>query len=226
MQSMGASMWALSPHRCYGPKGVGVLYRHRRARLTSLLHGSTQEDGRRAGTENVPAIVGAGVAAEIAMNQLDARQEHTGALQRRLWEGFNRSIENIQLNGPPPGTDRIPTNLNVSSEFVEGEGQLLLCDTKGIAVASGSNCVSKAVKNSHVLEGIGLDPGLAQGHVIFSLGKENSEEEIDYVIETFAQVVAKLRGMSPLWDEYQRGMVNSAIRTTPKPADQTASSRA
>ena len=211
VQAMGASLVSFSPHKFYGPKGVGVLCRHRRARLLSILHGGVQEGGRRAGTENIPAIVGGGMAAEIAQHELPARMAHTARLQRRLWDGLKARIPYIKLSGPEPGPRRIGTSLNISTEFIEGEGQLLLLDTKGIAVASGSSCVSKSLKISHVLGAIGLDHALAQGNLIMSLGKENTDEDVDYVIETFAGIVEKLRAMSPMWDEFQKGLIDSVI---------------
>lgn len=210
-QAMGAGLLSLSPHRFYGPKGVGVLYRNRRARLASVLHGGVQEGGRRAGTENVPAIVGAGVAAEIARRDLPHRMTHTAALQKRLWDGLKAAISYIKLNGPEPGPRRISTSLNVSTEFIEGEGQALLCDMHGIAVASGASCVGKALKISPVLAAIGLEHSLAQANIILSLGQDNTEEDVGYFLEVFPKIVAKLRGMSPLWDEFQRGGVDSVI---------------
>jgi cysteine desulfurase len=211
VQAFGASLASFSPHRFYGPKGVGVLYRHKRARLVSILHGGVQEGGRRVGTENIPAIVGGGAAAALAVQRLDFRQRHASELQRRLWDGLQAHVPYIKLNGPPPGPDRIPTNLNLSTEFIEGEGQLLLCDLNGIAVASGSSCVSKSLKISHVLGAIGLDHALAQGNIIMTLGEANTVEDVDYTVETFARIVAKLRGMSPMWDEFERGVIDSVI---------------
>jgi cysteine desulfurase len=212
VQRLGASLLALSPHRFYGPKGVGVLYRHRRARLASLIHGGGQESGRRSGTENVPAIVGAGVAAAAAQRELSARVAHTTRLQAELWAGLQRRIACLRLNGPPPGPKRLSTNLNFSSEFIEGEAQMLRLDLQGIAVASGSSCLGKAGRVSHVLAAIGLDRRLAQGALLVSLGKDNTREEMDYFVETFAEVVEKLRGLSPLWDEFQRGLIDSVAR--------------
>lgn len=214
VQHLGASLVALSPHRFYGPKGVGVLYRSRRARMVSILHGGVQEGGRRAGTENVPAIVGAGVAAEIALRDLSPRMAHVARLQARLWDGLQTTIPYIRLNGPPPGPRRIGNNLNLSTEFIEGEGQLLMLDLNGVAVASGSSCVSKSLKISHVLAAIGLDHALAQGNLILTLGKDNTDEDIDYVVQTFARIVERLRGMSPMWDEFQRGIIDSVIAPT------------
>jgi cysteine desulfurase len=225
VQGLGASLLSFSPHKFYGPKGVGVLYRHKRARLVSILHGGVQEAGRRAGVENVPAVVGAGLAAEIAARELPVRAAHTARLQRKLWDGLLGAIPYMKLNGPEPGALRLPTNLNVSTEFIEGEGQLLRCDIHGLAVASGSSCVSKSLKISHVLAAIGLDHALAQGNIIFSLGKDNTEQEIDYVVDTFArQVVAPLRAMSPMWDDFQRGIIDSVI--SPRGAGRSFSERA
>jgi cysteine desulfurase len=214
VQAWGANLASFSPHRFYGPKGVGVLYRNRRARMVSIIHGGVQEGGRRSGTENVPAIVGAGLAAEIALREMPQRIAHTAKLQKQLWDGLKAKIPYIKLNGPEPGPKRISTTINISTEFIEGEGQLLLCDLNGIAVASGSSCVSKSLKISHVLAAIGLDHALAQGNIIMSLGKDNTEEDVQYVIETFAKIVAKLRGMSPMWDEFEKGVIDSVIKPT------------
>ncbi|HTI69527.1 MAG TPA: cysteine desulfurase family protein [Candidatus Limnocylindria bacterium] len=211
VKSMGASLISFSPHRFYGPKGVGVLYRNRKARLVSIIHGGVQEGGRRAGTENIPAIVGGGVAAEVALREMSARTAHCTVLQKRLWDGLKAKVPYIKLNGPEPGPNRSPLNINISTEFIEGEGQLLLCDMNGIAVASGSSCVSKSLKISHVLGAIGLDHALAQGNIIMTLGKDNTAEDIDYVVESFVKIVTKLRGMSPMWDEFERGIIDSSI---------------
>ncbi len=214
VKQFGAALVSFSPHRFYGPKGVGVLYRNKKARIVSIMHGGVQEGGRRAGTENVPAIVGGGVAAEIALREMPTRIEHTATLQKRLWDGLKTNIKFIKLNGPEPGPMRVSTNLNLSTEFIEGEGQLLLCDMSGIAVASGSSCVSKSLKISHVLGAIGLDHALAQGNIIMSLGKGNTADDIDYVVEAFGKIVVKLRGMSPMWDEFERGVIDSVINPT------------
>ncbi len=214
VKQFGSALVSFSPHRFYGPKGVGVLYRNKKARIVSIMHGGVQEGGRRAGTENVPAIVGGGVAAEIALREMPSRIAHTAGLQKRLWDGLKTNIKFIKLNGPEPGPNRVSTNLNLSTEFIEGEGQLLLCDMSGIAVASGSSCVSKSLKISHVLSAIGLDHALAQGNIIMSLGKDNTAEDIDYVVEAFGKIVVKLRSMSPMWDEFERGVIDSVINPT------------
>jgi cysteine desulfurase len=211
----GASLISFSPHRFYGPKGVGVLYQNRRAPLTALLHGGDQEKGLRPGVENVPAIVGAGVAAEIAGREMARRRAHCARLQKRLWEGLRARIPRLKLNGPAPGPARHPATLNFSSEFIEGESQLLLCDMRGIAVASGSSCVSKSRTGSHVLAAIGLDPALARGNIVMSLGQDNTEEDVDYVIGTFPEIVAKLRALSPAWEEHVK---NAAAAPASRPA--------
>ena len=211
VQALGAGLLSFSPHKFYGPKGVGVLYRHRRARLTNLIHGGVQEGGYRAGVENVPAIVGAGVACEIAARELSRRAARIARLQQRLWDGLRTRVPHVKLNGPEPGPRRIATNLNISVEFVEGEGLLLMLDTQGIAVASGMSCVSKALKVSHVLTAMGIPHALAQGSLLLSPGKDTTDAEIDTVLETLPRIVAKLRGMSPQWDEFQRGTIRSAL---------------
>lgn len=211
VQALGASLVSFSPHKFYGPKGAGVLYRGRRARLASLLHGGVQEGGLRAGVENVPAIVGAGVACEIAVRELSRRAAHVAKLQRRLWDGIRERVPFVKLNGPEPGPRRLGTSLNVSVEFVEGEGLLLMLDTQGIAVASGTSCVSKALKVSPVLTAMGVEHTLAQGSILLSLGQDNTEADIDTVLDTLPRIVEKLRGMSPPWDEFQRGAVDSVV---------------
>jgi cysteine desulfurase len=214
VRDLGVQLLTFSPHRFYGPKGVGVLYRSRRARVTSHIHGGVQEGGRRAGTENVPDIIGAGVAAEVAVRDLAKRIEHVGMLQQRLYAGLWKNIPYIKLNGPVPGPLRICNQLNLSTEFIEGEGQLLLLDNMGIAVASGSSCVSKSLKVSHVLSAIQLDHALAQGNIIMSLGKDNTVEDVDYVVETFPKIVNRLRGMSPMWKEFEEGVIDSVVSPT------------
>jgi len=142
--------------------------------------------------------------------------KHVAMLQKRLYDGLWKHITYIKLNGPVPGPLRICNTLNLSTEFIEGEGQLLLLDYQGIAVASGSSCVSKSLKVSHVLSAIQLDHALAQGNIIMSLGKDNTVEDVDYVVETFAKIVYKLRNMSPMWKEFEEGVIDSVISPTGK----------
>jgi cysteine desulfurase len=214
VQALGANLLSFSPHRFYGPKGVGVLYRNRRARLSPIIHGGSQENGWRAGIENVPAIVGAGVAAEIARRDGPKWSAHCAGLQERLWNGLRERIDCIRLNGPGPGPKRSPVNLNISTEFIEGESHVLLCDMNGIAIAGSTSCISRALKVSPVLEAIGLPRELAQASVILSPGKDNTTEDIDYVIEAFTRIVDKLRGMSVTWSDYQKGTANSPVSST------------
>jgi cysteine desulfurase len=205
VEKWGAALVSLSPHRFYGPKGVGVLYKSRRARLQPINHGGIKENEKRAGTENVPAIVGAGAAADLAVRELQNRLAHTAHLQSALWQSLRRDISYLQLNGPEPGPERLPTNLNISFEFVEGEGIALMADMQGVAIASGAACVSKALKASPVLTAMGVPNAVAQGNVIISLGQENTLEEMDYTAQVLSKIVTKLRGMSPSWDDFEQG---------------------
>ncbi len=209
VESMGAQLLSFSPHRFGGPKGVGILYRHRRARLAPLIHGGVQEFGLRAGTENVPAIVGAGVAAGLALRDLSRRTARAAILQRRLWDGLKRGIEHLRLNGPEPGHRRLPNHLNVSFEFVEAEGLVLWLDLQGISAHSGPSCVSKSMKIPPALSAIGLDPDLAKGAVLFSLGPENNETEMDLAAEKIAAGVDRLRSMSPGWEDFRAGRITA-----------------
>lgn len=209
VQALGVSLLVCAPHRFYGPKGIGILYRNRRARLSSWTHGGAQEGGRRAGTEHVIGIVGAGAAAALARLELPRRAAHVGALQHQLWNGIRTRIPHVRLHGPEPGAERCPNQLNVSFEFTEGEGLALMLDTQGIAVASGMSCISKAVQVSPVLTAMGVPHALAQAAILLSPGESNTAAEIDAVVDTLARTVERMRGMSPAWDEFQRGRVRA-----------------
>lgn len=214
VQALGVQLLALAPHRFYGPKGVGVLYRNRRARLTSLIHGGVQEGGRRAGTENVAAIVGAGVAAEAAARDLAARLAHTTRLQVRLWKGLANKIPYLRLNGSEPGPKRLCTNLNVSVEFTEGEGLVLFCDTRGVAISSGTACVSRATRASPVLQAIGLDHSLALGAILLSPGQENTDDDIDYALDVLTSAVTRFRSLSAAWEDFRAGRIRSKVQAS------------
>ncbi len=201
VRQLGATLLSFSPHHFYGPKGVGVLYRSRRARLSPILHGGDQENGRRAGVENVAAIVGAGVAAEIAGRELEGRRERAAVLQNQLWRGLQNAIPRLRLNGPPPGPLRSPANLNISFEGIEGEGLALLCDMHGIAVGAGTACLSKSLRIPPSLQAIGLDASQGRGAVMLTLGKDNTADEMDHVIATLPKLVHQLRQLSPSWQE-------------------------
>ncbi len=191
VQELGVNLLSLSGHKIYAPKGIGVLYIRRGARLANLVHGGSHERNRRAGSENVPAIVGLGVASELAKQERDAYAEHLDKLTRRLREGLDAHIDRLHYNGHPeycaPGT------LNVSFEAVEGESLILRLDMEGICVSTGSACTSGSMEPSHVLAALGLPHRLAQGTVRFSLGRNTTEEEIDTVIAKLPKVIKQMR---------------------------------
>ncbi|MEO0160930.1 MAG: cysteine desulfurase family protein [candidate division WOR-3 bacterium] len=194
---LGVDLLSFVGATMHGPKGVGALYLKKGTRIIPLIDGGVQESGKRAGTENIPAIVGFGKACEIALMEMEINQAKIQKLQQRLIQELPQRIEYIYLNGHPQ--ERLPNNVNFSVEFVEGESMLLFLDQKGIYVTSGSACTSRALKMSHVLEAIKLDPAVAQGSVLMVLSKYNTEEDIDYVLNEFPPVVRQLRDMSPLY---------------------------
>ncbi len=202
VQRWEASLVAVSPHRFHGPKGVGVLYRNRRARLASLIHGGDQEQGFRAGTENVPAIVGAGVAAAMAVERRAERAAHAGAIQRAVWDGIRGTVSHSHLNGPMPGPERLPSNLNIAVEFVEGEGLALALDLKGFAIGAGAACVTKNLRVPPVLAAIGCPEERALGAILLSFSADNTLEEATQFLEVFPKVVHRLRSLSPRWEEF------------------------
>lgn len=200
VQELGIDLLTLAPHRFYGPKGVGALYRNRRTRLAPLIHGGVQEGGLRAGTENVPAIVGAGVAADAAAHELEQRRSYVAGMQRRIWSGIQHSDPHVQLNGDEPGAGRLVTNLNLSPAGTEGEGLMLMCDAQGIAIGSGTACTLKTLRASPVLEAIGVSMELAKAAVLISPGKDTMADEVDRFVTVFAKAVPRLREMSPEWE--------------------------
>lgn len=197
VQALGVQLLSLSPSRFYGPKGVGILYRNRRTPLQNILHGGVQEDGRRPGSENLPAIVGAGVAAALAQKEQPQRAAQVQRLQQQLWQGLAKSVPEITFNGPEPGPQRHPANLHFSLAGMEGEAIVLRCDLKGIALHSGTACVTKALKTSPALAAIGQSPALAKGAVLLTLGQENTEEDVHQFLKLFPGIVAELRAMMP-----------------------------
>jgi cysteine desulfurase len=197
VQELGVDLLSCSADSLSGPKGVGALYMKRGTPTQRFLDGGAQEDGRRGGTENVPAIAGMGAAAEIAARELEANMAHAKDMGQRLREGLAQRVDHLHWNGHP--TRRLPGFESVSVEYVEGEAMLLFMDATGIAVASGSACTSVSLKASHVLTAMGIPPDLAQGSLLFSLGRETSTEDLDYVFEQFPPIVERLRKMSPLY---------------------------
>lgn len=186
----------ISSNDMYGPKGIGALYVKEGVRLEPLLHGGGQEKGLRSGTENVPSIVGFGKAAEIAKKEMQTTSEHLTRLRDKLIDGLLKPIPYSFLNGHP--TKRLPDNVSVRYNFIEGESMLLSLDMEGVSASSGSACTAKTLEPSHVLLAIGLKHEEAHGSLMFTLGRENSEEEVDYVTDLMPGIVKRLRAMSPL----------------------------
>jgi len=194
---LNVDLLSLSGHKIYGPKGIGALYIRKGTRIQPLIQGGHHEKNRRAGTENVPAIVGLGKAIEIAKETMEGESIRLTNLRNKLCSGIGEKIDHVHLNGHPG--KRLPNTLNMSFEFIEGESIILSLDMKGIAVSSGSACTSGSLEPSHVLKAMGVDPAIAQGSIRFSLGKDNTEEDINYVLEVLPEIIARLRAMSPLY---------------------------
>ncbi|HCS73888.1 MAG TPA: cysteine desulfurase NifS [Clostridiales bacterium] len=203
VNEMNVDLLSISAHKFYGPKGVGALYMRKGVKAQQMIHGGAQEKNRRAGTENLPAIVGLGKAIELAVTDMPARNTRIQSLRDRLIEGIMSNVDNTLLNGHP--TRRLPGNVNFSFEFIEGESLLLSLDIKGIAGSSGSACTSGSLDPSHVLLAIGLPHETAHGSLRLTLGDQNTEEEVDYVLEVLPQVVQRLREMSPLFNQQEGG---------------------
>lgn len=196
VNAWNVDLLSLSGHKLHAPKGVGALYIRKGVRISNLIYGGAQERGLRAGTENLPAIVGLGKAIELAVSELPAYGERVSALRDKLINGILEKIPDVCLNGHR--TERLPGNVNVSVRYVEGEALLMRLDLAGIAASSGSACTSGSLDPSHVLLAIGLPHEIAHGSLRLSLGSDTTEEEIDYVLEKLPQIVDTLRAMSPL----------------------------
>ena len=193
VQALGVNLLTLSGHKIYGPKGIGVLYVRRGTRLANLVHGGSHERNRRAGSENVPAIVGLGTAAELAKQEQNAYAEHLHSVTQRLRDGLDKHLRGLHYNGHPEHC--APGTLNVSFENVEGESLILRLDMEGICVSTGSACTSGSMEPSHVLAALGLPPRLAQGTVRFSLGSRTTATEIDAVLAKLPKVIQQMRGL-------------------------------
>ncbi len=200
IKALGVDALSLAGDQFYGPKGGAALYLKKGTRILPLIDGGIQEGGRRGGTENVPAIVGLGVAAEIARKKLDERAAKARVLRDELIRGLPAKIERVILTGHPQ--NRLPHHASFVVEFIEGEAMLLSLDMKGIAVSSGSACTSKALKASHVLLALVIDHATAQGSVVFSLLEDTTAEDIAAVLEIFPPIVDRLRKMSPLYTQF------------------------
>ena len=193
---LGAALLSMSAHKLYGPKGVGALYIRKGTKLIPFMHGGEQERRRRASTENVPGIVGFGKAVELAQQEMSEEAGRLAYLRDQLIKGLLEQIDHTRLNGHP--LNRLPNNVNISVDFVEGESMLLNLDLEGICASTGSACSSSSLEPSHVLLALRLSPEQAHGSLRFSLGKWTTEEEIGRVLEVLPKIVAKLRAMSPL----------------------------
>lgn len=208
VKEMNIDMLSISAHKFHGPKGIGALYCRKGILLQNLIEGGAQERGKRAGTENLPAIVGMAKALDDACKNIDKNAKYVSALRDKLIAGLS-TIEHSVVNGD--AKNRLPGNVNMCFEGIEGESLLLLLDMKGIEASSGSACTSGSLDPSHVLLAIGLPHEVAHGSLRLSICEENTEEEIDYIIKCVPEVVEYLRGMSPVWDELTKGEINHVI---------------
>lgn len=197
VKTMKIDMLSASSHKIYGPKGVGILFKRKGLWIDALLNGGGQESGARSGTENVPGIVGFGKAAETAMKTMKEESEREAKLCDKLITGLLK-IKKSRLNGHR--TKRLPNNVNISFEAVEGESMLLMLNEKGICASTGSACSTGSLEPSHVLLAIGLTHGTAHGSLRLTLGKETTKEDVDYVLKAVPGIVERLRKMSPLWN--------------------------
>ena len=199
-----------SGHKLNGPKGIGFLYVRKGVKLASFIHGGAQERGRRAGTENVPGIIGLGKAVELAFADMEERRQRETELRDYLMGRIMSEIPYVRINGDR--TDRLPNNANFSFQFIEGESLLIMLDMKHICASSGSACTSGSLDPSHVLLAIGLPHEIAHGSLRLTLGYETTKEEIDSTVEAIREIVDKLRAMSPLYDDFCRNSAGRGVR--------------
>ena len=207
VKEQNIDMLSLSGHKFHAPKGIGALYCKKGLRLPNLIEGGAQESGRRAGTENVPGIVGLGVAITDMVSHIDENAKKVFALRDRLFEGASK-ISHSRINGDRE--HRLPGNFSMCFEGVEGESLLLMLDAKGISASSGSACTSGSLDPSHVLLAIGLPHEVAHGSLRLSISENNTEEDIDYILEVLPPIIKRLRDMSPLWDHIMERENNKA----------------
>ncbi|WAM32460.1 cysteine desulfurase NifS [Caldicellulosiruptor naganoensis] len=205
VKDLDVDLLSLSAHKFYGPKGVGALYIKKGTKIHPFSHGGAQERNRRAGTENVAGIVGLGKAIELATANLTEYASRLQKLRDKLIDGVLSKIDYVRLNGDR--YNRLPSNANFSFEFIEGESLLLMLDMKGIAASSGSACTSGSLDPSHVLLAIGLEHEVAHGSLRITLGEDNTEEDIDYLLEVLPEIVSRLREMSPLYEKVKKGVI-------------------
>ncbi len=204
VKDLGVDLLSVSGHKFYAPKGTGMLYIRKGVRIEPLIHGGHQERNRRAGTENIPGIVGFAKGLELANDNMEAHYEKLKNLRDRALKGITKRIPHIKVNGSMES--RLPGNLNVSFRFVEGESVLLMLDMKGIKASSGSACTSGSLDPSHVLLAIGLPHEIAHGSLRITFGEVNTEQEVDYLVDTLDEIITKLRDMSPLYEDFVKGV--------------------
>ena len=200
VEKLQVDLLSMSGHKLGAPKGIGAIYIRKGTRISPLIFGGAQEKKLRAGTENIAGIVGLGKAAELAVAEMEETTKKLTALRDKLIHGILESIPDSRLNGHP--TDRLPGNCNISFSYIEGESLLLLLDALGIAASSGSACTSGSLDPSHVLMAIGLPHEIAHGSLRLTLGYDNTQEEIDGVVDEIEKIVARLRSMSPLYEDF------------------------
>ncbi|MFA6078420.1 MAG: cysteine desulfurase NifS [Candidatus Omnitrophota bacterium] len=198
VKDMDVDLVSISGHKIYGPKGIGALYIRKGTKITQLLHGGHHEMGKRAGTESVALIAGFGRAAELAKEETVSEGKELASLRDALYEGIISKIEHVRLNGHPE--KRLPNTLNVGFKYLEGESIILNLDMEGIAVSTGSACTSGSLEPSHVLTAMGVDPADTQGSVRFSLGRDNTKEDVKYLLDVLPPIIKRLRAMSPLYE--------------------------
>ncbi len=209
VEEMSIDLLSLSGHKFYGPKGIGSLYIRKGVKINTFLHGGAQESGRRASTENVPAIVGLGKAIELAISNIEEQSRKLTVLRDRAIDEVMSKIPYVKLNGHR--TQRLPGNVNFSFEFIEGESVLLMLDMKGIAASTGSACTYGSIDPSHILLAIGVSPELANGSLRLTFGEENTQENVDYLLEVLPAIVERLREMSPLNEGVEGGNKSYAV---------------
>jgi len=200
VRKANVDMAVISGHKIGAPKGIGAMYLRRGTRISRFMHGGHQERNRRAGTHNVPGIVGLGLACELAQQNMEDDYKYVRALRDKLENGILSTIPDTKLNGHPDADLRLPNTLNVSFNYIEGESLLLFFDMKGIAASSGSACTSGSLEPSHVMGAMGVDIVLAHSSTRFSLGPNNTEEDIDFILQELPAIVQRLREMSPLYN--------------------------
>lgn len=200
VDEMNIDMLSASGHKIHGPKGIGLMYIRKGVKIRSFIHGGAQERKRRAGTHNVPGIVGMGKAAELAIKNMESSANAISEVRDYLIKRVMEEISYTKLNGHPE--NRLPNNANFCFRFIEGESMLILLDQKGIYGSSGSACTSGSLDPSHVLLAIGLPHEIAHGSLRLSLSEETTKEDIDYVVDELKKIIERLRGMSPLYEDF------------------------